>query len=220
VEVVVLVPRRADPWRDRLWNYVRAQLTRNVEWPVIEGFSENGPFNRAAALNDAAARYPWRIAVIHDADSVVDPPRLRAAVNAARQGLLVLPHDSFRSLTQRGTNEVLRGRVRPEQAPTRWTRPETKSSCLCVSRDLWDAAGGFDERFQGWGFEDAAFYAACRRLSGVQRIGGPVHHLWHPRSKEKDPGRSDYVRNRELAERYKSAGSRAEIEAILSERGR
>jgi N-terminal domain of galactosyltransferase len=217
MEVVVIVARRAHPWRDRLWRYVRAHLSRTVDWEVVESFHEVGPFNRAAAIN-AAAQRPWRVAVILDADTVVDGPRLRAGVNAARQGLLVLPHDSFRSLTKRATNEVLGGRISPEEAAVRWVKPETKSSCLCVGRELWEEVGGFDERFRGWGWEDAAFYAACRQLAGVQRIGGPVHHLWHPRSPEKDPQSADYVRNRELGERYKSAQGRAEMMEILAER--
>lgn len=215
MEVIVIVPRRPDPWRDRLWRYVRAHLTRTVGWPVLEGLSESGPFNRAAALN-AAARSPWRIAVILDADTVVDPARLRAGVNAARHGVLVLPHDRFRSLTRRATGEVLAGRTLPEDGQVRWVRTETKSSCLCIGRELWEEVGGFDERFRGWGFEDAAFYAACRELAGVQRIGGPVHHLWHPRSPEKDPRSPDYIRNRELAERYKAARG-AEMRALLAE---
>lgn len=215
----MLVPRRADPWRDRLWRYVRAHLSRTVDWPIFEGYSTDGPFNRSAAIN-AAARRPWRIAVILDADTVVDPARLRAAVNATRHGVLALPHDQFRSLTRRGTGQVLAGRILPEEAPVRWVRAETKSSCLCIGRELWDEVGGFDERFRGWGFEDAAFYAACRQIAGVQRIGGPVHHLWHPRSKEKDPRSEDYVRNRDLAERYKQAQGGAEVRAILAERAR
>lgn len=217
MEVVVIVPRRPDPWRDRLWRYVRAHLSRSVEWEVAEGFSEEGPFNKSAAINSAARR-PWRVAVILDAETVVDGPRLRAAVNAARQGLLVVPHDHFRSLTRRGTNEVLQGKALPEEAPVRWVRRETKGSCLCIGRELWEEVGGFDERFRGWGFEDAAFYAACRQLAGVHRIGGPVHHLWHPRSPEKDPRKPDYIRNRELGERYKQAQGQAEMKAILGER--
>lgn len=217
MEVVVLVPRRPDPWRDRLWRYVRSGLVRDVDWPIFEGLSESGPFNRAAAINSAARR-PWRIAVILDADTVIDPARLRAGVNAARKGVLVLPHDRFRSLTRRSTGQVLSGRILPEDGQVRWVRPETKSSCLCIGRDLWEEVGGFDERFRGWGFEDAAFYAACRQLAGVQRIGGPVHHLWHPRSPEKDPRSADYARNRELAERYKGAQGRAAIKALLAER--
>lgn len=217
MEVVVLVPRRPDPWRDRLWRYVRAHLARTVDWEVVEGVSEDGPFNRSAAIN-AAARRPWRVAVILDADTVVDGPRLRAGVDAARQGLLVVPHDRFRSLTKRATNEVLRGGLQPEEAPVRWIRAETKSSCLCIGRELWEEVGGFDERFRGWGFEDAAFYAACRQLAGVQRLAGPVHHLWHPRSSEKDPRSPDYICNRELAEGYKGAQGRAAMKALLAGR--
>jgi len=219
VDVVVLIPRRPDPWRDRFWQYVRAYLAETVEWEVFEGVSEEGPFNRAAALN-AAARRPWSVAVILDADTVVEGPRLQAGVDAAREGVLAVPHDRFRSLTRRATAAVLRGQLSPAEAPVRWTREETKSSCLCIGRGLWEEVGGFDERFRGWGFEDAAFYAACRQLGGVYRLGGPVHHLWHPRSPEKDPQLPEYVANRELAERYKAARGRAEMEALLAERKR
>lgn len=188
-----------------------------MDWPIVEGFSESGPFNRAAAINLAARQRPWQVAVILDADTVVDPERLRVGVEAASQELLVLPHDSFRSLTRRATGQVLAGRILPEEGEVRWVRAETKSSCLCIGRGLWDEVGGFDQRFRGWGFEDAAFYAACRQLAGVQRIGGPVHHLWHLRSREKDPGRPDYARNRKLAERYKRAGGSA-MRELLAER--
>ncbi|HST69054.1 MAG TPA: galactosyltransferase-related protein [Solirubrobacterales bacterium] len=215
MEVVVLVPRRPDPWRDRLWRYVQAHLARTVKWPVFEGVSELGPFNRSAAIN-AAARRSWRTAVVLDADTVIDPAQLEAGVEAARQGVLALPHDSFRSLTRRSTSEVLSGRILPEDAQVRWVRTETKSSCLCIGRDLWEEVGGFDERFRGWGFEDAAFYAACRELAGVHRLKGPVHHLWHPRSREKDPGSDDFIRNRDLADRYKGARG-AEMRALLAE---
>lgn len=217
MEVLVLVPRRPDPWRDRIWRYVRAHLERTVDWPIFEGLSGSGPFNRSASINSAAQR-SWRIAVILDADTVVDPAQLRAGVDAARQGVLALPHDRFRSLTRRGTSEVLCGRILPEDAPVRWVREETDSSCLCIGRDLWEDVGGFDERFRGWGFEDTAFYAACRELAGVHRLQGPVHHLWHPRSAEKDPRSADFIQNRQLADRYKRAHGAA-MRALLAEGG-
>lgn len=216
MEVVVLVPRRRDPWRDRLWTYAREHLAGEVNWPVFEGFHEEGSFNRAAAIN-AAARRPWRYAVILDADTVVERRNLLAGVQAARRGGLALPHDHFRSLTRRGTRSVLRGLIEPQDAPVRWVRENTKSSCICVSRELWEEVGGFDERFHGWGFEDAAFFAACRALAGVERIPGPVHHLWHPRSPEKDPASPDYIRNRELAALYKAARGASEMRELLAE---
>jgi hypothetical protein len=216
VEIVVLVPRRRDPWRDRLWGYVREHLASQVDWPVFEGFDEAGAFNRSAAIN-AAARRPWRYAVILDADTVPERRNLFACVESARRGCLGLAHDEFRSLTRQGTRAVLRGQVRPEDAPVRWVRERTKSSCLCVSRELWEEAGGFDERFQGWGFEDAAFFAACQALAGVERAPGPVHHLWHPRSPEKDPASPDYLRNRELAGLYKQARGAVAMRELLAE---
>jgi len=55
-EVVVLVPRRADSGhRDSLWAFARAWwLQQHPDWPLFEGVHEYGPFNRAAAINQAA----------------------------------------------------------------------------------------------------------------------------------------------------------------------
>jgi hypothetical protein len=222
MDCVVLVPRRPKPWRNALWRNVRRQVEEELGWSIVEGASADGPFNRSAAVNQAAADAgAWDAAVILDADTVPDFDLVRQAVElAAGAGGLVLPHTEFRSLSRRATKAVLSGEVEPAQAPTRWTTRETKSSCLCLGRGLWQEVGGFDERFRGWGFEDAAFFAACSALAGVSRLEGPVHHLWHPRSAEKDTRSPQYQANRQLAARYK--GARADCDAmraILAEPG-
>jgi predicted glycosyltransferase involved in capsule biosynthesis len=79
--------------------------------------------------------------------------------------------------------------------------------------------GGFDERFRGWGWEDRAFFIACDTLCGHDRISGPVRHLWHPRSPEKNPDSSEYQAGRALCRRYKRAHrDRQAIQGLLNER--
>jgi hypothetical protein len=52
---------------------------------------------------------------------------------------------------------------------------------MVMRASAWLEAGGMDERFTGWGYEDNAWYAKV-----AQTIGPPVHHagvawhLWHP----------------------------------------
>lgn len=218
MDVVVLVPRRPEPWRDQLWRCARRQLEAEVEWPVLEGLSIDGPFNRSLAVNLAAGKLPWDVAVVLDADTIPDFDNLRIAVAiAAERAELVLPHTAFRSLTRRATKAVLAGKAAPAESEARWVTRETKSSCLCIGRDLWQRVGGFDPAFLGWGFEDAAFFAACRELGGIQRLDGEVVHLWHPRSPEKDIASPEYVANRERAARYKQARGAEAMAALLEE---
>ena len=222
MDVVVLVPRRPEPWRDQLWRYVREQVEANVDWPIVEGLDESEqPMNRAAARNRAAEQAgDWDVAVFLDADTVPDFDNLQRAAALAGDGPLVCVQDKFHSIDRKGTERVLAGEIEPHKAPLRWTYPNPKSSCIAIGRDLWDATGGYDERFQGWGWEDSSLYHACQALAGVERLKGGCFHLWHPKSEEKDPGLAAYQANAELGARYKAARHNAEeMGAILSEAG-
>lgn len=206
MDVVVLVPRRPDPWRDKLWRLVASELDRSgADWPIHEGLSIEGRFNRSAAINEAAAAAgAWDVAVILDADTVPEVDQVTAAIDIAARGQLAMAHDLFRSLSSRGTRRVLAGRCSPAAAQQRWDLANTYSSCLCVGRELWETVGGFDERFEGWGYEDVGFYMTCEALAGVERVKGPVHHLWHPRSSEKRPEDPQYRANRALSKQYRA----------------
>src|SRR5690606_14366729 len=161
MRVAVLVPWRPDGgWRDRLWEFCRSVWTAEHPWPIFEGESPDGPFNRSAALNDAAAQAgDWDVAVILDTDVIVDPAAVREAVQRADEtGRLVITHSRRIDINRVGTQQILaRGRVsvRPGWRQSVWV--ESESSCIAVSRRLWDKVGGFDERFRGWGYEDSAF---------------------------------------------------------------
>lgn len=65
--------------------------------------------------------------------------------------------------------------------PNRWKGCKTCN--LSVWRDDLFAINGFDEQFQGWGFEDSDLVVRLLR-SHVHckdgRLGVPVIHLWHP----------------------------------------
>lgn len=217
-----MVPRRPERWRDRLWEFVRARVEAETDWPITEGLSVDGPFNRSRALNEAAEEAgQWDVAVILDADTVPDFERVRRAVaRAAWTRPLVCPQDTFRSLNRDGTRAVLAGGSAVEDAPKRWDYPNPKSSCIVLSRETWELVGGFDERFEGWGFEDASFYHACEALVGIERFEGPCWHLWHSRSPEKNPDFEAYQRNEALGARYKAARRDPEtMRAILREPG-
>jgi hypothetical protein len=123
VRVVGLVPRRADgARRDQLWRWARER------WPfeVVEGSSPDGPFNRSAAINDAARKAgDWDIAAIIDADTLVPQPQLDLALRlveqadesavAQRDGLAVLPFTHYCLVSRKESDRLLAGRELPGQ---------------------------------------------------------------------------------------------------------
>lgn len=84
---------------------------------------------------------------------------------------------------------------------------------IVIRVDAWWRAGGMDERFQGWGHEDAAFRLAADTLLGpTVRHPGAIHHLWHAR--EWNLGSPEFRANAAHMERYTEAGG--DQEAMLA----
>jgi GT2 family glycosyltransferase len=211
VNVAIVAPRRPDGGhRDRLWDLCRSELERDFpDWPIHEGRHDDGPFNRSAAINAAAEQAgDWDVAVIVDADITITPDQLRAGVERAQQtGRMVLPYKVRRSVNRTGTEQILNG-YRGSWA--RWveeTQEWNVSTVVIVPRPLWDAVGGFDERFIGWGGEDEAFHAACLALAGVDRLDGDTWHLWHPKDPSRDHRTPEYRMVLGLADRYVETAS-------------
>jgi GT2 family glycosyltransferase len=180
--IPVLVPRRPDGGvRDAAWSVLQGSVWAGQPYEVVEGFHAEGPFNRSMALNAAAASAGvWEVAVVADADTWVHPGALAAAVEqAARARHMVVPHRSWRCLTPTATARVLSTR---RAVPGEWhlerTGAEAVSGVLVVHREQWDAAGGFDERFVGYGWEDLAFARACVLTGGWERLAG-AGACWH-----------------------------------------
>jgi predicted glycosyltransferase involved in capsule biosynthesis len=67
---------------------------------------------------------------------------------------------------------------------------------LGVRRSAFEAAGGLDERYEGWGYEDTAFLDALTRThqNGQRGTMGPsgyvLRELWHDGSSRDLEGRN------------------------------
>lgn len=185
MRVVVLVPMRPDGGhRDRLWAHCRPLWVERHGWDIYEGLHLDGPFNRSAAINTAAAEAgAWDVAVIIDSDVICDPVAVQSAVDiAAQTDRMVVAHDERVMLNRSGTEKVLggyQGSWRTGQMVERvWN--DSVSCCVAVSRTLWDLAGPFDELFRGWGREDTAFRISCEVETGpILKVCGETFHLWH-----------------------------------------
>lgn len=222
MRAVLLVPRRADNGpRDELWAWIRGWWEREQsDLPIFEGHHDSGPFNRSAAVNRAAELAgDWDVAVIIDADVIADPNRVKQAIEiAAYSGKIVYPHDVRKDLTSSGSRRAMAGYTGAWDRFVAKRYPLMVSAIVCIGRGLWDTIGGFDESFEGWGYEDTAFAAAAETFGGSIRLPGDVWHLWHPTAREGKPGTPAWSINAAKGQRYRAAiGNPDAIRALQAE---
>ncbi|TXH43259.1 MAG: hypothetical protein E6Q97_34315, partial [Desulfurellales bacterium] len=169
MDVAVLVPRRSDKGpRDVLWNYTRPYW-EDLGFEIFEGdHTDNGPFNRSAALNTASdLAGDWEYAILLDSDVLVNLDTVRRAIEySSRTGRIVHPFRVWKGLDQHHTNLVMQGFKGSWEGGVKLSYWTNISACVVVPRSVWDTVGGFDERFVGWGWEDSAFMWASDCLVG------------------------------------------------------
>jgi hypothetical protein len=199
------------PDRDRLWDFARAWWANDhPDWPIVEGNHDVGPFNRSAAINDAAAKAePWDVAVIIDSDVLIGPEQVKTAVQlAATSNRMVLAFSDKHMLSDRATQKIMNGFRGNWQQPG-WVSRTYKNACssaVVVNHQLWDLVGGFDENFRGWGWEDIAFRIACETFGDglMAQIGGPIWHMHHRTSHENNRREPTFQANERRGEAYKA----------------
>jgi hypothetical protein len=225
MRTVFLVPRRADKHRDQLWEWCKARWHALFpDIPIYEGHHEasEGLFSRAAAINRAARQADadgrWDLAIVIDADVFLKRSQVQAAIDTAtRTRHVTWAHRRWRGLNEDSTMRIIAERrdfgseidnVDMDILVER-TTPLSWSCCFVVPRAVFDDAGGFDERFRGWGFEDLAWQSLVCGLYGYERLEGDVIHLYHPRSEERiikgepaSTASAQYIANGRLGRRY------------------
>jgi hypothetical protein len=220
-DTVVLVPTwfadSADGrHRRRVWQYVSAQWQR-MGMTVIEGHDRLAgvtplggqpvSFSVARAFNDAiehARGYEPEYVLMFGADHVPDAN----VINYAHTVLMAAQHldgpgqwlrlfDRVTYVTPETTEYVLSGRVLPGDV-TGTSVPVPCPGVLALDWTAVEQSGGFDPRYEGWGFEDDDY---LRRLQRRVRPGAAgnacpwsLRELWH------DGAHRDLDRNRALFE--------------------
>jgi hypothetical protein len=226
-KAVILVPFRdgSDDRRRQLWDWTRPMLDE-IGWDVFTGAGPDGAFNRSAAINEAArAAGVWDLALIGDADTVQQVgPAHRAAERACAGGALAVPWTHRVKLSAEGTDVLVRrgpGAVTDADRDQRdRTSPHGGGATIVVTREAFDAVGGFDERFDGYGNEDLAFRAAIETLvigNGAEREAGLAWHLWHKPQALVGSKRAATLPNQQLWERYRLARWKAkDMRAVIA----
>lgn len=216
---IIAVPYKPDHGhRTELFTHLQDNYWNMTGFALSVGTNNNKPFNRSAAVNEALTG-DWDVAVIADADTWVPAKNLHTAIKTAQEtGKLVAAFDAVVELSRNCTQDILNGKTSLTGSfgadKVRTKELETQSSMLVITRTLWEQVGGMDERFQGWGCEDNAFWRACTIIGGQpERIPGNAYHLWHPSAPGKLQG-IQYRRNYNLLRRYLNAQTPEQLKAI------
>lgn len=184
MKVSVLVPYRySSLHKQKLFDFVMSRIYCTLGWNIVVGdapgeFSRGGSINRAAELSDAD------VFVLCDADTIANPEYLQAAVDIAPASGWVLPYTMYYNLDEIETEHIVTSPSTIRLLPPKHSihaLDYVVSGILVLSREAFEAVGGYDERFIDWGFEDDAFASSLKSLVGpTVRIEGFVSHLWHP----------------------------------------
>lgn len=191
VAVVFAHKEDADPYRQASYDLVVPWFSQ-FGWEIIVSRGGGG---KAAAVNAGVRETQAEVIVQADPDSLLEPDRLRTAVDFAAAGDgLVVPHDRYMYLTQAATGQVLAGRMHWQHARAadcEFSGVMGVGNVVVFNRRTWQTVGGFDERVRTG--DDAAFAYACWAWFGdTRRLTGDVVHLWHPRPKSSIPGTPEY----------------------------
>jgi hypothetical protein len=203
--VTVLVPWRASPSRESAYEFVTDWYRRALPGATILPVdSDDDVFNLARCRNLGIdlIEDPDEVVVISDADTFPEVEALREAIAAAvGSGLVHLPYTDYHWLGARGTAELLSGTAAAD-CDFELVRGACSGVYVTTPRTWW-AHGGQDERFRGWGFEDAAWYVAHGTLLGKppQRHPGRVFAMHHATQLREGP---QYDLNAALADRYRA----------------
>jgi hypothetical protein len=218
--VLVAIPWRPQP--DRVYAHDQTRERYREILPdaeIVDVDTDHEPFCLAACRNKGVRlteEHGADIAVIGDADTLVEPEPLLAAIKGAlTSGLVHLPYTKYRSLGATGTGQHRAGKKLEDC--DHLAVDGACSGIYVTTPATWWAHGGQDERHLGWGAEDASWWCAHATLLGAEpvRHEGRVYALGHEAQVKEGP---QYTANFALCHRYHQAqGDPAAMRALIAE---
>jgi hypothetical protein len=144
------------------------------------------PYCRAWAFNVAARHAQSDILVMQDNDVLIPEGYASEAVQRIGEGWSFV--DLKRFLFYLDIDATMRVFVTGKAPPgvAAMVVQNLDGGSVIARRDAYEAIGGFDESFVGWGGEDNDFFDRARSFGGVYRFAYmPLLHLEHPPQPEK-----------------------------------
>lgn len=193
-------------WRANSFAWLRRRYGLLLpEAELVFGTSEQVPYNRSEARNNAFAASTGDILLVADADTIFHRDQIVEAVRLVMEGApWVIPYrlGGYYNFSEAATARVLAHAPdvdipEPVDEDDWEFKLDSWAGLHVLTRAAWEKAGGWDEAFRGWSFEDNAFQVAMDRLVGQHvRTDHWVGHLWHPATEAERFGQPFMEHNR------------------------
>jgi hypothetical protein len=188
--VIIPTYKHNSPERERLLEWVIARyLGCFDEATIILGEDDSVPFNRARARNNAFKDVATENVIIADGDTAFDPGAITIGLAMLEGGApWVIPYGDkdYYNLTEAYTQSILDNPMDLITEPVWDHRIKSWAGLLIARTEDCRSVGGYDETFEGWGWEDIAFRIKMDAHVGRhQRVpDGRALHLWHLRGED------------------------------------
>jgi hypothetical protein len=158
-------------------------------------------FNKSWAFNCGAIIAPDDLILLHDCDLLVPKNYVKESMRILGAKDMALPWTKILYLTEESSKRYPDGNHKISHT---LTSHQAVGGSLLVRKQFYLRIGGMDERFEGWGGEDNAFYAKALKLGRVSRsnpmTGMVLMHHYHKPAQRAHP--HNYVNNHALWEYY------------------
>lgn len=226
-KVSIIIPFQTDNGpRAEAFKWIVQYYNRVMpEAELCLGTIDHDEINKSKAVNFAAKKATREIFVIADADVVYDPKLIVEAIKELKEAAWVVPFTEIYDINRSKTEGLLQTTpswpmdVKAKDCTkANWIYKGFAGKLFVIPRVNFEAVGGFDERFIGWGGEDDAFSLSIQTLCGkLVNLNGGLYHLWHPSSSYKTNPHGKV--NADLLNRYKRAsGNKKQMLKLIHER--
>ena len=131
------------------------------------------PYNRSQTFNVAAAHARAPLLVLHDNDMLLPQSYAAEACRLAGQGYEVINMKRFIFYMAEASPRIMENNVQSV------VQNLEGGGSVAIVKHVFDAIGGMDEAFVGWGGEDMEFWGRCLTRKVWEYTFLPIVHLWH-----------------------------------------
>ena len=206
--ITVIIPFCPDGGRrDANYFWVTNRIRKLLpDSEILVPIQEILPFNKSAAVNSAVKVAKNDILLICDADMVFNIDLIENSTKVVRDVPWVAPMRERWDLTWQCSTDLLNKPYDIELDGLKCYQKHKEGRCrggsvFMITKENFYKAGGFDERFIGWGYEDNAFLLMAEATIGsFVETDNIAYHLWHPQSINQYPQLT--AQNRDLYTEY------------------